>query len=135
MRLEVIYVYPVIRNYGKTIAKITLAKAKFLVLPYGQRLPDEPDYASPEFNSVAGINLLPPDNPAMALQPSVSNLDFMPVYERKATLWLYGFVDYYDTNGLSHQTRFCLEYCVPGGFNPNAEGFFLSGPEKYTRCT
>lgn len=134
-QLEILYVNPVFRNYGKTIAKITLAKAKFLALPNGQRLPNEPDYGGPEFNTVAVTSLLPPDNPAQGLQPGISSLDFLPVYERKATLWLYGFVDYYDANGVGHQTRFCFEYRVPAGFNPNAESFFLSGPEAYTHCT
>jgi hypothetical protein len=44
--LGILYVYPVVRNHGKTIARTTLSKAKFLVLPNGQPLPADPNYVS-----------------------------------------------------------------------------------------
>lgn len=78
---------------------------------------------------------MPPDAPAQGLQPGISNFDFMPVYERKSSLWLYGYIDYLDINDRPHQSRFCFQYHVPGGFNPNPEGFYISGPEAYNRCT
>ncbi len=61
----------------------------------------------------------------------------MPVYQRKSTLWVYGFVNHLviNDNDCLHQTRFCFEYRVPGGFNPNPEGFYIAGPEAYNRCT
>ena len=59
----------------------------------------------------------------------------MPVYERKSTLWLYGCINYLDINDRPHQSRFCFEYRVPGGFNPSPEGFYISGPEAYNHCT
>jgi len=136
--LSFLYVYPVVRNYGKTIARITLSKAKLLVLADGQKLPADPDYEGSGFNTIGASALLPPDTATQALQPGISNFDFMPIYERKSTLWLYGFVDYLDINDINdrpHQSRFCFEYRAPGGFNPNPEGFYISGPEAYNRCT
>jgi hypothetical protein len=47
--LGVLYVYPVVRNHGKTIARITLSKARFLVLPDAQQVPAEPDYEGTGF--------------------------------------------------------------------------------------
>jgi len=126
---------PVVHNYGKTIARITLSKAKFLVLPNEQQLPADPDYEAAGFHTLVATTLLPPDTPGQGLQPGLSNLEFMPVYERKATLWLYGFIDYRDINDRPHQNRFCFGYHVPGGFNPNPEGFYVSGPDAYNRCT
>lgn len=133
--LHILYIYPVVRNCGKTVARITLAKARFLVLPDGQQLPAGPDYEGAGFHTLGATTLLPPDTPSQGLQPGISNLQLMPVYERKATLWLYGFIDYRDINDRPHQTRFCFEYRVPGGFNPNLKGFYISGPEAYTGCT
>jgi hypothetical protein len=129
MRLEILYIYPVLRNYGKTIARITLAKARLVALPDAQPLPAEPDYEGPDFHTVAATTLLPPDAPAQGLQPGISSMNFTPVRERNATLWLYGFVDYLDLNDRPHQTRFCFKYHVPGGFNPTPEGFYVFGPD------
>jgi hypothetical protein len=136
--LQLLYLNPVVRNYGNTTAKITLSKAKLLVLPGGQQLPADPDYNASDFYTLSGTTLLPPDTPAQGLQPGISNFDFLAVYNRTATLWLYGFIDYFDINDINespHQSRFCFEYRVPGGFNPNPASFYISGPDAYRRCT
>jgi len=75
-RLGILYVYPVVRNHGKTIARITLSKARFLVLPDGQQLPADPDYGGSGVNVIGASILLPPDAPVQGLQPGISNFDF-----------------------------------------------------------
>jgi hypothetical protein len=132
--LATLYILPVVRNYGKTMAVVTLFKARFLILSEGQQLPTDPDYEAADFQTVQVVTQLPPD---ALVQPKagISNFDFVPVYEQKSTLWLYGLVDYRDIYGFSHQSRFCFVYHIPGGFNPNPAGFYSSGPEAYNRCT
>ena len=45
-RLEILYILPVVSNYGKSMATINLFKAKFLMLPKGQHLPSDPELRS-----------------------------------------------------------------------------------------
>jgi hypothetical protein len=132
--LAILYILPVVRNYGKTMAAVTLFKARFLILPGGQRLPPNPDYAATDFQTVDVLAQLPPD---AYFQPraGIGNFDFLPVYEQQSTLWLYGLVDYRDIYDVPHQSRFCFVYHTPGGFNPNPAGFYTAGPEAYNRCT
>jgi hypothetical protein len=114
--LEILYILPVIHNYGRTIARITRSKAKFFILPEGQHLPKDPDYDAVDFQNVEAEIQLPAEASVQPLKLGISNFGFIPVYKRQSVLWLYGLIDYHDIYGLPHQSRFCFVYHIPGGF-------------------
>lgn len=120
-------------NYGKGIAIITRASARFHTLPKGEALPSEPEYDCPENRKMEGRVLLPPNAPYRPLSPPLSSLDFKPVWRGDRDLWLYGFVDYLDIHNIGYQTRFCFFYAIQGGFSPNRTDFYVSGPNAYNQ--
>ena len=73
-------------------------------------------------------------NPIMV---EVDGPDFVKVSKREMTLYVYGFVDYFDVVGNPHQTRFCNLFWPSLPDDPNQESFILAGntPASYTHCT
>ena len=133
--LEILYILPAAKNYGRTEARITAGRAKLLNVPKGEQLPTDPDYGAAGFQIVDTEILLPPEAIVQPFRLGISNLDFKPIYEGRSTIWIYGFIDYRDIYDRPHQSRFCFLYHVPGGFNPGPAGWYGGGPPLYSRCT
>jgi hypothetical protein len=134
-RLEVLFILPVVENFGKSVAKIVSADSILVGIPAGEELPAEPDYNAPGFQKVAVDIELPQGASVQPWKLGISNFDFASVFERRSMLWLYGVVHYEDIYGDHHESRFCFSYLFPGGFNPSAAGFYSSGPKAYRLST
>jgi hypothetical protein len=135
-RLEILYVQPAFRNYGKTPGKITKIKARPLIVTEPETLPPEPIY---EGNGLQSFDIeidLPPGTTIQPLNIGVSNIELAEIKRsRNSTLYIIGIIEYSGVAGRQHWTRFCFIYHVPSGFNPLPEGFYISGPRAYNRAT
>lgn len=65
----------------------------------------------------------------------MSGKDVRNVLAENKQLFIYGYVRYRIIGGGLGETRFCVRYHIPGGFNPLAEGFVMAGPNPYHQAT
>jgi len=134
--VEILDVRPVVRNSGRTPGWITHGFIRYYPVPAGGRLAPEPDYrggmAEVEVNIV-----LAPNGLIQPLHVAIPWSAFVAIRQGNPTLYVYGFVDYTDIANQQRQSRFCFIYHVPGGFDPQARGFYsaVDAPVAYTRCT
>jgi hypothetical protein len=134
VRLEIYYVYPLLKNCGRTMATITLIKARVHLVPIGESLPSIPNY-NREPHRTFRIEYKIPMIPNGTLQPlpvgtSVEDINAV-INERKYNWWIYGLVNYIDAYDKPHTTRFCVTYIEQSGMRPLPSGFYISGPEAY----
>jgi hypothetical protein len=136
---------PDIMNIGRTPAKIT----KIVVFPYltpqplgpssemPPPLPPEPGYSGPRGIGVERDVILAPNNGINPVRIEIDGQDALEVVKRELTLYVYGFVDYFDVVGRPHQTRFCWLYWPRLLGDPTPESFIVAGntPASFTRCT
>jgi hypothetical protein len=78
---------------------------------------------------------LPPDMVMQPLKLALSGSNWPAIRDGQNFLYVYGFVEYLDAFDRKRESRFCYLYHVPGGFNPNPRGFYMSGGHEYNRCT
>jgi hypothetical protein len=124
---------PIIKNYGKTPAKITRMGISQVNLPTNDKLPPEP---TDQHVQSADI-VLPPDLPIQPLKLMIAQTDFIEVRRGDPLLYVHGFVDYVDLGDRPRTSRFCFIYNVPSGFTSLKRGFYIPGnvPPAYTKCT
>jgi hypothetical protein len=129
-------VRPIIRNSGKTPGWITRGFIRYYLVPAGSQLPPEPDYQGNLAEQQVNI-VLAPNGLIQALHVSIPFSVFGPVRQGIQKLYVYGFVDYAAFPNQTRQSRFCLEYHVPHGFDPQTRGFYMAVdvPIAYTQCT
>jgi hypothetical protein len=132
-------VRPVLRNSGRTPGWITRGFIRSFSIPTGSQLPPEPDYSGGLAEVPVNI-IVAPNGFIQALHVPIPLSVFAAARQGTQKLYVYGFVDYSDfanQAGPTRQSRFCIEYHVPGGFDPQARGFYLAVdvPIAYTRCT
>ena len=137
--VEILDVQPVLRNSGRTPGWITRGFIRSVLIPTGTQLPPEPDYSGGSAETPVNI-IVAPNGFIQALHVSIALSVFAAVRQGTQKLYVYGFVDYSDSvnqTGQTRQSRFCVEYHVPGGFDPQARGFYMAVnvPIAYTRCT
>jgi hypothetical protein len=132
-RVQILWIYIPIKNFGNTVARITKAHARahFFKMDAALSLPKEPEYLE---QSPCDI-LLPPDN-IYRLAVGTSGADFSAVKQGLDTFYIYGYVDYIDLANIVRQSRFCFIYHVPRGFSADPAGFYPCGncPPAYTKC-
>jgi hypothetical protein len=133
--LTILYVKPALKNFGKTIAVAKTMKARLQLVPVKEALPPIPIYDSAETQTLTGDITLFPEVPFQPFSLGISNGDMRRVFNREVNLWVYGYVDFIDAFGRPWETKFCMVFHIPGGFNPNPQGFYISGPEEYNRST
>jgi hypothetical protein len=102
-------------------------------------LPPEPVYGGGT-NSIGfeRDTILAQNNGITPLTLEIPGVEFVEVAKRKAALYVYGYVDYFDILDSPHQTRFCQLFWAPDtSGDPNEEGFTVAGntPAAYTHCT
>jgi hypothetical protein len=132
-KLEILWIHVPIKNFGKTVARITrifgLALIKKMDDPLP--LPQEPEYAGPRTCDI----VLPP-NATYRLDVGVGTFNLTGVKQGMDTFYIYGFVDYVDLGNCTRQSRFCYIYHIPVGFNLDPEGFYpCANLSAYTKCT
>lgn len=132
-RIAFLEVRPVIKNYGKTMTRITRAGISSDIVPSTGKLQPEPKY---KYEQSVDI-VLPPDVPIQALKIMIPQTDFIAARQGDTTLYVYGFIDYVDFGQKPRTSKFCFVYLVPSGFTSLKRGFYFSGdvPEAYTKCT
>jgi hypothetical protein len=136
-QLQILWIFPTIKNYGRTVARIKRVAGIVKLIPEGQNLPVVPEYILGQgFDDKIDI-VLPPEVP---IQPrlSVSGDEFLEVQKGKFSLFVHGFIEYFD--GVSEKRRrsaYCFGYVIQGGYSPAKTGFYpyLSAARAYTECT
>jgi len=135
-RLQILWIYPMIKNYGRTPAHITRIAGIVKLIPDGEKLPEIPEYTVGQGFDERINTVLPPEVP---IQPrlGVSGDEFIRVQEGKVTLYVHGFVEYSDVNRNRRRSAYCFVYVRQGGFSPAESGFYpaFNAPEAYTECT
>jgi hypothetical protein len=132
-------VRPVLRNSGRTPGWITRGFIRSFLIPTGSQLPPEPDYSGGSAEVPVNI-IVAPNGFIQALHVPIALSVFAAARQGTQKLYVYGFVDYSDfanQAGKTRQSRFCIEYHVPAGFDPQPRGFYMAVdvPIAYTRCT
>jgi hypothetical protein len=133
-RVEILWVYVPLKNFGKTVARITKISTRQYQLPKTKQQPLPPD---PEYVDHDTCDFVLAPNATFISTVGISASDFIAIRRGEVVLYIFGFVDYLILGGDRRQSRFCYIYHVPGGFNPNPEGFYpcTSCLPAYTRCT
>jgi hypothetical protein len=131
--LQMMEIRPLVRNCGKTMARIIRGSIRAHAIASKSNLPPNPDY-----KRRIDFNIQVPSGPVVQpLLARISLSDFIEYREGKSVLYIYGFLDYLDFAKQERQSRFCLEYVVPSGFDGTKRGFYnsVSAPKSYTECT
>jgi hypothetical protein len=136
-QLQILWIFPTIKNYGKTVARIKRVAGIVKLIPEGKGLPVVPEYIPGQgFDEQIDI-VLPPEVP---IQPrlSVGGDELIEVQNGKLSLFVHGFIEYFD--GVSEKQRrsaYCFGYIIQGGYSPAETGFYpyLAAPRAYTECT
>lgn len=133
--VQILDVRPIIRNSGRTPGTITRGFIRSYLVPAGTQLPPEPDYRGTMAEVPVNI-ILAPNGIVQALHVPIALSVFVDVRQGNQRLYVYGFVDYVDFANQARQSRFCFEYHVPRGFDPQNRGFYMAVdvPIAYTRC-
>ncbi|MGB8535583.1 MAG: hypothetical protein WCD57_04150, partial [Acidobacteriaceae bacterium] len=124
---------PVIRNFGKTPARIVGFSINRSDISRRDQLPPEPTYRESPIVEIS----LPPE---LAIQPmniQISLRDFAEPRRGNTTLYIYGFVDYLDFAEQKRRSRFCFIYYIPRGPSAMKRGFHMAAevPSAYTKNT
>ena len=136
-QVQILWIFPTIKNYGKTVARVTRIAGILKLIPEGGTLPDVPEYVPGQgFDEQIDI-VLPPQAP---LQPrlAITGDEFAKVQEDKLSLFIHGFIEYFD--GVSKDKRrsaYIFGYVIQKGYSPAETGFYpyLIAPRAYTECT
>jgi hypothetical protein len=118
---QLIWIPIPITNRGKTSARIDsiLVASRLIPVPetsYGMpgKLPEMPDYAD-RTKVIATVQkydiIIGPDDTFSHSHAYIFPKEWEDVKAKKLTLYVYGFIDYFDTlKGLRHRTAFCSIY-------------------------
>jgi hypothetical protein len=135
--VQFLWIFPTIKNYGKTVARIKRVAGIVKLIPEGKKLPIVPEYILGQGFDQQIDTVLAPE---VAMQPrlGISGDEMIKVRQGKLSLFVHGFIEYLD--GVSAQQRrsaYCFGYVIQGGFSPAETGFYpyLDAPSAYTECT
>lgn len=132
--LEILYVIPTLKNYGRTPAIITKMRATPERIPVGFKLQPTADHSNIYTKNIDYEIPLPPDHAIQPVKIGIPTADFTPIFDGSFSQYIRGFVEYRDINNRAHTTEFCFIYHVPRGFNPDPAGFY-AGPPEYNKIT
>jgi hypothetical protein len=128
-----LYIMPKIQNFGRTTARIMKICMRQLQVPKPDDLPLEPDYRG----ELSFDFVLPPNKPIQTMGVPITPQEYVEMREGKTVLYIFGYVSYVDIGSTERETRFCLNYVAPSGFNPIQPGFYpaINAPASYTKIT
>lgn len=143
---DLIWISVPITNRGKTPARIDsiVVTSRLIPVPetsYGMPglLPETPDYAVPKAIAAEGRDIIiGPDETFHDMPVYIHPREWEQVKAKKLSLYVYGFVDYFDTlEGLRHRTAFCSIYWRTDPKYNEPRGFVFSSmiPAAYFRAT
>ncbi len=110
---------PVVKNFGKTIARILRVCTGFSLVQLTEELPPLPTYGSPqELNFI-----LYPNREFQPIAIPIRDENIQSAKDGLLVLYVYGFLEYIDLAGAPKTTGFCLIYSqekdgVTEGFYP-----------------
>lgn len=131
-------------NEGKTVARLMSYRARFHLLPMNARLPQTPDYGiesdvvrSQPVSSVYGRVLSPQAQNGMITEscwsPQITIGIFEDIQQRRATLFFYALIKYFDFVDRERELQFCYYYIPQNGEVP--AHWVLSGHPEYNKST
>jgi hypothetical protein len=134
--VQVLWIFPTLKNYGKTPARIKRIAGVVKLIPPGQQLPAVPEYPTGQGFDERVDLVLPPEG---QMQPRLgfSAQEFIEVQNGSQTLYVHGFVEYLDVHDIERRTAYCFSYVIQSGYSPAESAFypFLAAPRAYTECT
>jgi len=130
-RLEMLWVLPIIKNYGQTPARI---RRIWAALNQFSPIPAEPSYENANVSNITDI-VVPPGASIQRVSLAISMQDFAAARQENVSLCIYGYIDYVDVADRPFQTRFCYVYQVQRGYNPLPSGFYMGGPLAYNQAS
>jgi len=121
----IIYPYNRLRhdivNKGKTVARVIAMNAEFRILEKGESLPPEPIYEPLSTDQVGFSHgyVLVPEDPINGVSIPIDEIKRLDrVLKGEITLYVYGYIDYFDFSEKRRRNQFCFRY-------------FPSGPEDF----
>jgi len=124
-------------NFGRTAGLIINGKARLIKIKSQSELPEQPVYGD-IWNFKQEVPILPNNKrpEQVVLEQSILTEDELrEIQTHKAIIVFFGFVKYRDIfSRPPHETRFCLVYQMPGGFN-HAPQWIYGGPPSYNQQT
>lgn len=133
-RLEMIWVAPTLKNYGKTPGTITKIRAKGERVASGFKVSVNPDYATFDTKKIDYETVLPPGISIQPVRIGIATGDFVAINDGSMAQYIRGVVEYRDVNNRKRRTEFCFWYRIQEGYNPDPTGFYMSPPE-YNKAT
>jgi hypothetical protein len=127
-----VYVIPIIKNHGKTTARITRFALSWRAVNSPDALPSEPDYGR---ENEADF-VVPPNAPIQPMSVLIPNEDYRDAEEIRIALYVYGFIDY-KAWWIPRKTRFCFMHYPGPSTTPLPPGFYvgIQAPSSYTKTT
>jgi|SRR5579859_7198743 len=126
-------ILPIVRNYGRTTARIV----KFALRQQQFNRPDGLQ-AEPVYQGENAVDfILPPNTPIQPMSVGVSHHEYEAARNATSFLYVYGYIDYVDVGEKRRQTRFCFMYYPQIAIHPLPDGFYIGiqAPAAYTKCT
>ena len=122
----------VVKNFGRTPARVIGVMLTYRVIPNGQTMPDTPVYTGDDdWRDHAAAFLVTNDDFHQQGQFELSSTDKDAVVKQRATLFFYGYVDYIDQFGQRHRAGYGRQYMH--GLPQNNLVFPESGRLNYDR--
>jgi hypothetical protein len=122
---------PVVKNFGKTIARVRSVKTGIQLLQITQELSSPPAYGEPQ-----GLNfILYPNREFQPIAIPINDENLQSAKDGLLVLYVYGLIEYLDLRDAPKVIGFCLIYCqekdgVPEGFYP-----FVKALPSYSHYT
>lgn len=136
-QLQILWIFPTIKNYGKTPARMKRVAGIIKLIPEGKTLPPVPEYIPGQgFDEKIDLVLPPevPINPRLGLDGD----EFAKVEKGELSLFVHGFIEYFDgVSETERRTAYCFSYVIQHGYSPAETGFYpyLAAPGQYTEST
>lgn len=134
-KVQIFFLSPEVKNVGRTPAFLRSMRLAYHLAQADDGLPTEPNYEGLETERFEGHFLLPPNGSVQPCRIGLPLTGFHRAEQGFTQLFLYGVVSYGSVAGDGHESRFCMSYHVPRGFDPLPPGFMLGGPPAYNRAT
>jgi hypothetical protein len=127
-------VIPIVKNYGKTVGRVTGFSIQCQQVRSPGDLPPEPTYARP----VTTSQILPPNIPLRPMSVNITKETIQQAEDLHLCIYVYGYIDYLIFEKEKKRARFCYMYYPEHAlFGPLKPGFYvgLQAPEAYKAST
>lgn len=126
-----------IKNLGKTPGRVTMEWSGMIESEELGKLPSPPPYFDEKLAAIFTQNptfYVPGQRTRSKLFPQLSGFSDA-IAKGEKFLYIFGIIKYIDAWEQEHETRFCFLWYVPEIGKRDPQGWYVEGPEEYTRCT